>query len=88
MPLAFLPDFVDERAETMKANIRANGEHPFRVLSRQFGFTRALPRPGQRTLRGSPHPFRRITGGRARDPEMHQTKKDKQWFFETKAHAW
>jgi IS5 family transposase len=35
------PDFVAERVEKMKASIRAQVEHPFRVLKRQFGFTRA-----------------------------------------------
>ncbi|WP_431261527.1 IS5 family transposase [Roseateles chitinivorans] len=34
------PDFVAERAEKMKASIRAKVEHPFRVLKRQFGFTK------------------------------------------------
>ena len=34
------PDFITERAEKMKASIRAKVEHPFRVLKRQFGFTK------------------------------------------------
>ena len=34
------PDFVAERVEKMKAGIRAKVEHPFRVIKRQFGFTR------------------------------------------------
>ena len=34
------PDFVAERVEAMKASIRAKVEHPFRVLKRQFGFTK------------------------------------------------
>ncbi len=34
------PDFVAERVEKMKASIRAKVEHPFRVLKRQFGFTK------------------------------------------------
>ena len=29
-----------ERVEKMKASIRAKVEHPFRVLKRQFGFTK------------------------------------------------
>ena len=33
-------DFVTERVEKMKASIRAKVEHPFRVLKRQFGFTK------------------------------------------------
>ena len=33
-------DFVAERMEKMKASIRAKVEHPFRVLKRQFGFTK------------------------------------------------
>ncbi len=33
-------DFVAERVEMMKASIRAKVEHPFRVLKRQFGFTK------------------------------------------------
>jgi transposase, IS5 family len=31
---------VAERVEKMKASIRAKVEHPFRVLKRQFGFTK------------------------------------------------
>jgi len=34
------PDFLAERVEKMKASIRAKVEHPFRVLKRQFGFTK------------------------------------------------
>ena len=34
------PDFVAERVEKMQAGIRAKVEHPFRVIKRQFGFTR------------------------------------------------
>ena len=34
------PDFRAERIEKMKASIRAKVEHPFRVLKRQFGFTK------------------------------------------------
>ncbi len=34
------PDFIAERIEKMKASIRAKVEHPFRVLKRQFGFTK------------------------------------------------
>jgi transposase, IS5 family len=34
------PDFVAERAEKMKASIRAKVEHPFRVVKQQFGFTK------------------------------------------------
>jgi IS5 family transposase len=34
------PDFVAERVEKMKASIRARVEHPFRVIKRQFGFTK------------------------------------------------
>jgi IS5 family transposase len=34
------PEFVAERVERMKASIRAKVEHPFRVLKRQFGFTK------------------------------------------------
>jgi IS5 family transposase len=33
-------DFVADRVEKMKASIRAKVEHPFRVLKRQFGFTK------------------------------------------------
>jgi hypothetical protein len=29
---------LDDLIETAKAHIRANGEHPFRVMNRQFGF--------------------------------------------------
>ena len=39
------PDFIAERVEKMKASIRVKVEHPFRVVKRQFGFTKgALPR--------------------------------------------
>jgi transposase, IS5 family len=31
---------VAERVEKMKASIRAKVEHPFRVIKRQFGFTK------------------------------------------------
>lgn len=34
------PDFLAERVEKLKASIRAKVEHPFRVLKRQFGFTK------------------------------------------------
>ena len=34
------PDFIAERVEKLKASIRAKVEHPFRVLKRQFGFTK------------------------------------------------
>lgn len=34
------PDLVAERVEKMKASIRAKVEHPFRVIKRQFGFTK------------------------------------------------
>ena len=34
------PEFVAERVERMKASIRAKVEHPFRVVKRQFGFTK------------------------------------------------
>ncbi|ABM95552.1 IS5 family transposase [Methylibium petroleiphilum] len=34
------PDFIAERIEKMKASIRAKVEHPFRVIKRQFGFTK------------------------------------------------
>ena len=34
------PQFVAERVEKMKASIRAKVEHPFRVIKRQFGFTK------------------------------------------------
>ena len=34
------PDFAAERVEKMKAGIRAKVEHPFRVIKRQFGFTK------------------------------------------------
>jgi IS5 family transposase len=34
------PELEAERVEKMKASIRAKVEHPFRVLKRQFGFTK------------------------------------------------
>lgn len=34
------PDFVAERVEKLKASVRAKAEHPFRVLTRPFGFTK------------------------------------------------
>ena len=34
------PQFVAERVEKMKASIRAKVEHPFRVIKRQFGYTK------------------------------------------------
>ncbi len=34
------PDIVAERVEKMKSSIRAKVEHPFRVIKRQFGFTK------------------------------------------------
>jgi IS5 family transposase len=34
------PDALVERAEKIKASIRAKVEHPFRVLKRQFGYTK------------------------------------------------
>jgi transposase, IS5 family len=34
------PDASVEQAEKIKASIRAKVEHPFRVLKRQFGYTR------------------------------------------------
>ena len=34
------PEFIAERVEKMKASIRAKVEHPFRVVKRQFGFTK------------------------------------------------
>ena len=34
------PDLVAERVEKRKAGIRAKVEHPFRVIKRQFGFTK------------------------------------------------
>lgn len=33
-------DFIAKRAEKMRARIRAKVQHPFRVLKRQFGFTK------------------------------------------------
>ena len=35
------PEFQAEQAERLKASIRAKVEHPFRVLKRQFGYTKA-----------------------------------------------
>jgi len=34
------PDWMAEQAEKLKASIRAKVEHPFRVLKRQFGYTK------------------------------------------------
>ena len=34
------PDFLAEQAEKRTASIRAQVEHPFRVLKRQFGYTK------------------------------------------------
>ena len=34
------PDFVAEQIEQAKASVRAKVEHPFRVLKRQFGYTK------------------------------------------------
>ena len=34
------PEFLGERAEKMKASVRAKVEHPFRVIKQQFGFTK------------------------------------------------
>jgi IS5 family transposase len=34
------PEFVAARVEKMKASIRAKVEHPFRVIKRQFGYTK------------------------------------------------
>jgi IS5 family transposase len=34
------PEFIAEQAEKFKASIRAKVEHPFRVLKRQFGYTK------------------------------------------------
>jgi IS5 family transposase len=34
------PELLAERAEKMKARVRAKVEHPFRVIKRQFGFTK------------------------------------------------
>jgi IS5 family transposase len=34
------PDFIAEQAEKFKASVRAKVEHPFRVLKRQFGYTK------------------------------------------------
>lgn len=34
------PQFIAEQAEKFKASVRAKVEHPFRVLKRQFGFTK------------------------------------------------
>ncbi len=36
----FYPDMVAECVEKMKAGMRAKVEHPFRVLKRQFGYTK------------------------------------------------
>lgn len=42
------PDFIAERIEKMKASIRAEVEHPFRVIKRQFGFTKVRYRGRQK----------------------------------------
>ena len=34
------PEFIAERIERAKASVRAKVEHPFRVLKRQFGYTK------------------------------------------------
>jgi IS5 family transposase len=34
------PEFIAEQAEKFKASVRAKVEHPFRVLKRQFGYTK------------------------------------------------
>jgi IS5 family transposase len=34
------PEFIAEQAEQFKASVRAKVEHPFRVLKRQFGYTK------------------------------------------------
>jgi IS5 family transposase len=34
------PEFVAEQIERAKASVRAKVEHPFRVLKRQFGYTK------------------------------------------------
>ena len=34
------PDFIAEQIERAKASVRAKVEHPFRVLKRQFGYTK------------------------------------------------
>ena len=34
------PQFIAEQAEKLKASVRAKVEHPFRVLKRQFGYTK------------------------------------------------
>jgi IS5 family transposase len=34
------PELAAERVDKMKASIRAKVEHPFRVIKRQFGFTK------------------------------------------------
>jgi len=34
------PEFLAEQAEKFKASVRAKVEHPFRVLKRQFGYTK------------------------------------------------
>jgi transposase, IS5 family len=34
------PEFIAEQAEKLKASVRAKVEHPFRVLKRQFGYTK------------------------------------------------
>jgi IS5 family transposase len=34
------PDFVAEQSSDAKASVRAKVEHPFRVIKRQFGYTK------------------------------------------------
>jgi IS5 family transposase len=34
------PQFITEQIERAKASVRAKVEHPFRVLKRQFGYTK------------------------------------------------
>ncbi len=34
------PDWIAEQTEKLKASIRAKVEHPFRVLKRQFGYSK------------------------------------------------
>ena len=40
-------DALTNQVERIKASIRAKVEHPFRIIKRQFGHVKALPRPGQ-----------------------------------------
>jgi IS5 family transposase len=57
-----LPDTPDGRlddlVETVKAHIRAKGEHPLRVIKQQFGFQKTQ-------LRGMLLPRQQAEGGRA-----------------------